>query len=83
MVGMRAVGAIAWRPANLSREVATAVSAQVGIALTRATAIEATARLEASRESDRLRDGADRFAHARIAHAVDLDSRGGDDADAG
>ncbi len=55
MVGMRAVGALAWRPANLSREVATAVSAQVGIALTRAIAIEATARLEASRESDRLR----------------------------
>jgi two-component system sensor histidine kinase KdpD len=55
MVGMRAVGALAWRPANLSREVATAVSAQVGIALTRAIAIEASARLEASRESDRLR----------------------------
>ena len=55
MVGMRAVGAMAWRPANLSREVATAVSAQVGIALTRAMAIEATARSEASRESDRLR----------------------------
>jgi two-component system, OmpR family, sensor histidine kinase KdpD len=55
MVGIRAVGTIAWRPANLSREVATAVSAQVGIALTRATAIEASARLEASRESDRLR----------------------------
>ncbi len=55
MVGMRAVGAIAWRPASLSREVATAVSAQVGIALTRAIAIEASARLEASRESDRLR----------------------------
>jgi two-component system sensor histidine kinase KdpD len=55
LVGMRAVGAIAWRPANLSREIATAVSAQVGIALTRAIAIEASARLEASRESDRLR----------------------------
>jgi two-component system, OmpR family, sensor histidine kinase KdpD len=55
MVGMRAVGAMAWRPANLSREVATAVSGQVGIALTRAIAIEASARLEASRESDRLR----------------------------
>ena len=55
MVGMRAVGAIAWRPPNLSREVATAVSTQVGIALTRATAIEATARMEASREGERLR----------------------------
>jgi two-component system sensor histidine kinase KdpD len=55
MVGMRAVGAMAWRPANLSREIATAVSAQVGIALTRAIAIEASARMEASREGDRLR----------------------------
>lgn len=55
MVGMRAVGAMAWRPAHLSREVATAVSAQVGIALTRAIAIEASARMEASREGDRLR----------------------------
>lgn len=55
MVGMRAVGAMAWRPANLSREVATAVCAQVGIALTRAIAIEASARMEASREGERLR----------------------------
>jgi len=55
MVGLRAVGAVAWRPSNLSREVATAVCAQIGIALTRATAIEATARMEAARESDRLR----------------------------
>jgi len=29
LVGMRAVGALAWRPANLSREVATAVSTHV------------------------------------------------------
>ena len=55
MVGMRPVGALAWRPSNLSREVATAVCAQIGIALTRAMAIEASARLEASRESERLR----------------------------
>jgi two-component system, OmpR family, sensor histidine kinase KdpD len=55
MVGMRAVGAMAWRPANLAREVATAVCAQVGIALTRAIAIEASARMEASREGERLR----------------------------
>lgn len=55
LVGMRPVGAMAWRPASLSREVATAVSAQVGIALTRAIAIEAGARLEASREGERLR----------------------------
>jgi two-component system sensor histidine kinase KdpD len=54
-VGLRAVGAMAWRPANLSREVATAVSGQVGIALTWAIAIEASARMEASREGDRLR----------------------------
>lgn len=55
LVGMRPVGAMAWRPANLSREVATAVGAQVGIALTRAIAIEAGARMEASREGERLR----------------------------
>lgn len=55
MVGMRAVGAMAWKPSSLSREVATAVSAQVGIAITRAIAIEATARMEASREGERLR----------------------------
>ena len=55
MLGMRPVGALGLRPTVLSREVATAVSAQVAIALTRATAIEASARLEAAREADRLR----------------------------
>jgi two-component system sensor histidine kinase KdpD len=55
MMGLRPVGALAWRPAVLSREVATAVSAQVAIALTRATAIEASARMEAAREGERLR----------------------------
>ncbi len=55
MLGLRPVGALAWRPARLSREVATAVSAQVAIALTRAIAIEANARMEASREGERLR----------------------------
>ncbi len=55
MVGMRAVGAMAWKPSTLSREAATAVCAQVGIAITRAIAIEATARMEASREGERLR----------------------------
>jgi two-component system sensor histidine kinase KdpD len=55
MLGLRPVGALGWRPAALSREVATAVSAQVAIALTRATAIEATARMEAAREGERLR----------------------------
>jgi len=54
-VGMRPVGSIAWHPASLSREVATAVCTQAAIALTRAIAIEASARMEASREGDRLR----------------------------
>lgn len=55
MVGMRAIGGLGWRPALLSRELATAITAQVAIALTRATAIENSARLEASREGERLR----------------------------
>jgi two-component system sensor histidine kinase KdpD len=53
--GMKSVGILAWKPAALSREVDTAVSAQVAIALTRSLAIEASARLEAERASDRLR----------------------------
>ncbi|SRR6266568_1659616 len=55
LLGLRSVGGLAWRPDRLSREVATAVSAQVAIALTRAIAIEANTRMEASRESERLR----------------------------
>jgi two-component system, OmpR family, sensor histidine kinase KdpD len=55
LVGLRPVGALAWSPPNLSPEVATAVTAQIGIVLTRAMAIEESARLEASRESERLR----------------------------
>jgi len=55
MLGLQPVGALGLRPSVLSREVATAVSAQVAIALTRATAIETSARLEAAREADRLR----------------------------
>jgi len=55
MMGLRPVGALGLRPDVLSREVATAVSAQVAIALTRATAIEASSRIEAAREADRLR----------------------------
>jgi two-component system sensor histidine kinase KdpD len=55
MLGMRPVGALGWRPALLSREVATAVSAQVAIVLARSIAIEATARVEAAREGERLR----------------------------
>ena len=83
MVGMRAVGAMAWRPATLSREVATAVCAQVGIAMTRAMAIEATARMEASREGETIARRADRLPDTRVADAADVDSRGSDNADAG
>ena len=55
-LGLRSVGALGWRPAaRLSREVATAVGAQVAIALTRSIALEVSARLEASREGERLR----------------------------
>jgi two-component system, OmpR family, sensor histidine kinase KdpD len=55
MLGLRPVGALGWRPALLSREVATAVSAQVAIVLARYIAIEQSARIEAARESERLR----------------------------
>ncbi|MGP8252378.1 MAG: ATP-binding protein [Terracidiphilus sp.] len=54
-LGLRPVGALAWQPDTLSREVATAVGAQVAIAVARAVATEATARIEAARESERLR----------------------------
>jgi two-component system sensor histidine kinase KdpD len=55
MLGMRPVGALGWRPAVLSREVASAVTAQVAIVLARAIAIEASTRMEAAREGERLR----------------------------
>jgi two-component system sensor histidine kinase KdpD len=55
MLGLRPVGALGWRPALLSREVATAVSAQVAIVLARSIAIEASTRMEAVREGERLR----------------------------
>jgi two-component system sensor histidine kinase KdpD len=55
MMGLQPVGALGLRPAGLSPEVATAVSAQVAIALTRATAIEASSHMEAAREGERLR----------------------------
>lgn len=55
MLGVRQVGALAWKPPVLTREVASSVSAQVGIALTRALAMESTARMEAAREGERLR----------------------------
>jgi two-component system sensor histidine kinase KdpD len=54
-LGLRPVGALAWRPETLSVEVAAAVSAQVSIALARSLALENTARIEASREGERLR----------------------------
>jgi two-component system sensor histidine kinase KdpD len=54
-LGLRPVGALGWQPGAVSREVATAMGAQVAIALTRATAIEASARMEAAREGERLR----------------------------
>jgi len=53
--GMNSVGTLAWKPPTLSREVATSVAAQVAIAITRAHAIEASARLEAARAADKLR----------------------------
>jgi two-component system sensor histidine kinase KdpD len=55
MLGMRPVGAIAWRPETLSREVSTAVSAQVATVIARSLALEASARSEAAREGERLR----------------------------
>jgi two-component system sensor histidine kinase KdpD len=55
MLGLRPVGALGLRPSVLSHEVATAVSAPVAIALTRAMAIEASTRMEAAREAERLR----------------------------
>ena len=55
MLGMRAVGALAWQPPDLSLEVSTAVSAQVAIVLARSSAIEASRRMSAARESERLR----------------------------
>jgi two-component system sensor histidine kinase KdpD len=55
MLGMRPVGSLGWRPTSLSREVASAVCAQVAIVLARSIAMEATARMEAAREGERLR----------------------------
>ena len=56
MLGLGPVGALGLRPAaKLSHEVATAMSAQVAIVLARSIAIEASARMEAAREGERLR----------------------------
>jgi two-component system sensor histidine kinase KdpD len=54
-LGLKPVGALAWQPDTLSLEVATAVSAQVSIAVARSIAIAASTRIEAAREADRLR----------------------------
>lgn len=55
VLGLRPVGALAWRPAQLSREVAAAVSAQVATMLARWLALETSARMEAARAGERLR----------------------------
>ena len=44
MLGLRVVGAIAWRPNTLSHEVSSAVSAQVATVIARSIAIEASTR---------------------------------------
>lgn len=89
MLGMRQVGALAWCPAVLTREAASAISAQVGIALTRALAMESSARMEAARESERLRTALiDSLTHElrtpltsiRAASTTLLQSEGLDDA---
>lgn len=86
--GMNSVGTLAWKPATLSREVATSVAAQVAIAITRAHAIEASTRLEAARSADRLRTAMiDSLTHElrtpltaiRAAATTLLDSRGMDE----
>jgi two-component system, OmpR family, sensor histidine kinase KdpD len=55
MLGLKPIGALAWHPDCMSKEVATAVGAQVAIALTRSLAIETYTRIEAAREGERLR----------------------------
>ena len=54
-LGLRPLGALAWQPETLSHEVAAAVSAQVSIAVARSITMETSARIEAARESERLR----------------------------
>jgi two-component system sensor histidine kinase KdpD len=89
MLGMRPVGALGWQPALLSREVATAMSAQVAIVLARSITIEATARIEAAREGERLRTALiDSLTHElrtpltsiRAAATTLLEAKGLDDA---
>ncbi len=54
-LGMRLLGALGWTPANLSREVSAAVTAQVAILIARSIAIETSTRIVAAREAERLR----------------------------
>lgn len=86
--GMSSVGTLAWKPHTLSREVATSVAAQVAIAITRANAMEASARLEAARAADKLRAALiDSLTHElrtpltgiRVAATTLLDGRGLDE----
>jgi len=88
-LGLRPLGALAWRPETLSREVAAAVSAQVSIAMARSIALETTARMEAAREGERLRTALiDSLTHElrtpltsiRAAASTLLESEGLDDA---
>jgi hypothetical protein len=68
MLGLRAVGALGWRPGRLSREVATAVSAQV----------DGNRSLGTDGGCPRGRTaahGADRLADARTAHAAYVNPR--------
>jgi len=87
--GMNSIGALAWKPAKLSREIASSIAAQVAIVITRAHAIEASARLEAARSTDRLRSALiDSLTHElrtpltaiRAAATTLVDGRGLDDA---
>ncbi len=88
-LGLRPLGALAWRPQTLSVEVAAAVCAQVSIALARSIALETTARVEAAREGERLRTALiDSLTHElrtpltsiRAAATTLLESEGLDDA---
>ena len=89
MLGLRSVGGLAWRPAELSREVSIAVCGQVSIAVARSLAMDTTARVEAARESERLRTALiDSLTHElrtpltsiRAASTTLIDSAGLDDA---
>ena len=55
MLGLDPVGVLAWRSDTLSHEVASAICAQVAIAVARSITLEKAAHIEAARESERLR----------------------------